>query len=265
MKSAGGTSMSDDEEEFLPTPAPTTSAPKPAPKPASTSVATIDDEKSRKELRDRALGILAEKTTPKPAPVDKSDGLVESFVDIKTKLDSIVGESSGRLVELKLAAAESFDRAFTRLEDEARHVRDSLARNETLAREAMKVVDQARALEAEQEDLEDSVARMQERVKALTARDEQLHDLRSKLESTRDDLEETVRKRVEESSRLQGEVDRFTTRLDDLEEETEKMERVRVKLEEDVSKLTKLREEYMAAIKRLRDSKDELTREAEKG
>lgn len=239
---------------------------KPPVKPGS-GVATMEGDQQRAEQRQNAMAVLGERAkTPAPAPLDReaTEGIVTSFLEIRTKLDGIVGESSGRLVELKLAAAESFDRAFTRLEDEARHVRDSLARNESLAREAAKVVDQARVLETDQEELEASVEQLQERVKALTERGEELSELKGKLDETKGELEDAVREQLDESSRLQGEVDRLTTKKDGLETETTKLEKAKTKLEEDVARLVKLREEYLAAIKRLRDSKDELTNEAEK-
>src|SRR4029077_20819970 len=107
---------------------------------------------------------------PRPDRTQGAEDLGAAFGAVRQKLDAILGDSSHRALELKVASAEGIDRAVANLEAEAKRVREHLERNEALAREAEKSAAEARTQEQLQDELESRVNEVQQRAQKLADR-----------------------------------------------------------------------------------------------
>ncbi len=221
------------------------------------AVATQTREKKSSEEKLGALRASAPKIPPRPADVD-AGGLTESFQMARQQLDDVLGQQNQNLMELKVTALQGLEEAMARLETEGKRTRALLDRNETLAREADRLMAQGQVLEDQQEELEGKVNKAAERNQALADRATALREERQRLQEERDELEAAVQKETDELAMARGDVERLQQRKEQLEGENAELERIRNKLEENIARLERLRDEFMGAVNRLKSTKDEL-------
>ncbi len=232
-------------------PGPVSKAP---PKPATRQVrplAPVSDE-ARLDVPD-----ISER--PKLEP---TGDLPHDLAAVGSQLAALLGETSQRLLELKVASSEGIDRAISNLEVEARRVREYLERNEALASESADAAETADTAISEQDALEEKVRVRHEALVAGGARVTALRAALATLEETTAKLEVTVDERSTGTDQLRSEVDRLTERLVGLEQDEKDASEIGGRLGESVERLYELAQAHKAAITKLKDMKDALTKHA---
>jgi hypothetical protein len=234
-------------------PVPAAKAPTPA-KPAPRPVRPPEPVSGEERVE---VPVISER--PK---LELSGDLAQDLTAVGSRLAALLGETSQRLLELKVASAEGIDRAITNFEAEARRTREYLERNEALAAECADASRTAGVAISEQEALETEVRERHEALVAGAARVTALRAALSTLEETTSKLETAVDERSQATAQLQSEVDRLAERLAGLERDEKDASAIGERLEESVQRLYDLAQAHKAAITKLKDMKDALTKPA---
>ncbi|HZV02239.1 MAG TPA: hypothetical protein VFF73_36355 [Planctomycetota bacterium] len=238
-------------------PAPRVPAPHPNPPPASRGEGVAPASRGEGVAR---VEVPRVELPARPAMASTDGDLAAQLTSVRQKLSALLGESSSRLLELKVASSEGIDRAITAFEAEAKRLRECLERSEAMTDEAERAAAEASAQADLQDQLEERVRGLAETAVRLAARSTRLRESISELEATGARLDAEVTERHEAVERVRGEVDRLTERSLGLDRDVEDAEAVRARLAESVGRLEKLRDEHEAAIERLKAMKDALTK-----